>query len=218
MHSASPPVLRKTARQKRDRRAAPLRVLRCTSLTLPPCTSCFARHAADPEQQRNLDFFLKHGVEASSWLTYRIVVASGPGILVRPLCLPTCRSCLAPAPSFRRPRRRRWGATKGPQALPFSDHVSVPPCSCRAGAPPPAAAARQCPIPGDQRLHHRGVGHPGRCGLQPGLHEWRAAGTSPPVRMPCRPSAAGFAKQRCNNRPPAALPCPRCSRVAAAGS
>ena len=38
--------------------------------------------AVDSEQQRSLAYFLAHGVEQHSWLTYRIVIASGPGVLV----------------------------------------------------------------------------------------------------------------------------------------
>lgn len=41
--------------------------------------------AADAEQQRNFEFFLRHGVEEQAkWLTYRIILAAGTGILPHP--------------------------------------------------------------------------------------------------------------------------------------
>ncbi len=38
--------------------------------------------AADAEEQRNFEHFLKHGVEEQAGLTYRFLIASGEGILV----------------------------------------------------------------------------------------------------------------------------------------
>lgn len=38
--------------------------------------------AADAEEQRNFEHFLKHGVEEQAGLTFRILIASGQGMLV----------------------------------------------------------------------------------------------------------------------------------------
>lgn len=68
-------------------------------VTWPACAHAPPAAWADPaagdgEEQRNLDYFLKHGVEEQpAWLTYRIVVASGPGVLVRGTLRPPRRRC-----------------------------------------------------------------------------------------------------------------------------
>jgi hypothetical protein len=52
----------------------------------PPQLRLARALAGDSEQQANLDYFLKHGVEAQDWLRYRIVIASGAGVLVGGTC------------------------------------------------------------------------------------------------------------------------------------
>ena len=48
----------------------------------PATLVLYAYSAEDAEQQHNFAFFLKHAVEQQPWLTYRLVVAAGPGVLV----------------------------------------------------------------------------------------------------------------------------------------
>jgi hypothetical protein len=48
----------------------------------PATLVLYAHSAEDAEQQHNFAFFLKHAVEQQPWLTYRLVVTAGPGVLV----------------------------------------------------------------------------------------------------------------------------------------
>ena len=48
----------------------------------PATLVLYAYAAEDAEQQHNFAFFLKHAVEQQPWLTYRLAVAAGPGVLV----------------------------------------------------------------------------------------------------------------------------------------
>lgn len=41
----------------------------------------------DSQQRDNFEYFLRYGVEEQDWLRYRLVVASGVGVLVRARCL-----------------------------------------------------------------------------------------------------------------------------------
>lgn len=56
----------------------------CGTPPRPPPSLCALFRAADGEQQRNFEFFLRSGVEEQAdWLSYRIILAEGPGVLVR---------------------------------------------------------------------------------------------------------------------------------------
>ncbi|KAL4452719.1 hypothetical protein ABPG75_008381 [Micractinium tetrahymenae] len=50
-------------------------------LQRPRTLVLYVYNAADAEQQRNFEHFMRSGVEEQSWLSYRIVLASGTGIL-----------------------------------------------------------------------------------------------------------------------------------------
>lgn len=120
--------------------------------------------AADAEEQRNFDHFLKHGVEEQAGLSFRILVASGAGILVRFGCQHLLLSVL----SWRPPRLEMDATAVG--AVPSSRDVQAPSILQNLGHPPHplrAAAARhatpatQCRIPGSAGLRRQRVGHAG---------------------------------------------------------